>query len=231
MLKNTYNKELKTMGLVLRRTNYGEADRILNIITPFGKVSAMARGVRKEKSKLAGGVELLTLSDYVIHFGKSEIGVVTSVRMVKYYGELLKKYDLMEYVAMILKKINQASENSDSGDFFGITKQCLTALESGMQPEVVEAWFTLNLKRAMGEQVNVYRDVAGEKLVSTEQYVWDSMERGFSKNERGEFGANEIKLMRLMLTTDLNVIGRVKTDGMTLPRVCGLCKMNNANVL
>lgn len=231
MLKNTCNQDLKTLGLVLRRTNYGEADRILNIITPFGKVSAMARGARREKSKLAGGVELLTLSDYIIHFGKSEIGVVTSAKMVNYYGKLLKNYDLMEYVAMILKKINQAAENSDNSDFFEITKQCLTAFDGGMRPEAVEAWFTLNLKRAMGEQVNVYRDVMGEKLLKTKQYTWDNMERGFSENERGEYGANEIKLMRLMLTTDLNVISRVKVDEVTLSRVCELCKMSNANVL
>ena len=53
MPKNTANKDLKTLGIVLRRTNYGEADRILNLITPVGKVAAMAKGVRKEKSKLA----------------------------------------------------------------------------------------------------------------------------------------------------------------------------------
>ena len=41
------NKDIKTKGYVIRRTNYGEADRILNIITPLGKLSAMAKGVRK----------------------------------------------------------------------------------------------------------------------------------------------------------------------------------------
>ena len=52
MLTNIQNnlKDLKTRALVLRRTNYGESDRILNLITPVGKVSAMAKGVRKEKS-------------------------------------------------------------------------------------------------------------------------------------------------------------------------------------
>ena len=93
MPKNMPSKDLKTVGIVLKRTNYGEADRILNVITPVGKVSVIARGVRKEKSKLAGGVEMLTLSDYVMHFGKSEMGVVTSARMVRYFGGLLKNYE------------------------------------------------------------------------------------------------------------------------------------------
>ena len=48
------NIRKKTLAIVLRRTDFGEADRIINLLTPGGKVSAMARGVRKPKSKLAG---------------------------------------------------------------------------------------------------------------------------------------------------------------------------------
>lgn len=50
--------DLRTQAIVLRRTNYGESDRILNLLTPEGKVSVIARGVRKEKSRLAGSIEL-----------------------------------------------------------------------------------------------------------------------------------------------------------------------------
>ena len=59
-------KTYRTQAVVLRRTNYGEADRILQLLTPDGRRSVMARGVRKEKSKLAGGIELFAVSDVVI---------------------------------------------------------------------------------------------------------------------------------------------------------------------
>ena len=58
-------KSETTEAIVLRRTNYGEADRIIQFSTPLGHRSAMARGVRKSRSKLAGGVELLSLSQVV----------------------------------------------------------------------------------------------------------------------------------------------------------------------
>jgi DNA repair protein RecO (recombination protein O) len=46
-----------TQGVVLTRINYAEADRILTVLTEdFGKVSLIAKGTRKEKSKLAGGI-------------------------------------------------------------------------------------------------------------------------------------------------------------------------------
>ena len=61
------SKDLRTKAIVLRRTDYGEADRILQLLTPSGKRSVIARGVRKEKSKLAGGIELFSVSDVLIH--------------------------------------------------------------------------------------------------------------------------------------------------------------------
>lgn len=41
--------DLHTRAIVLRRTNYGETDRILNLLTPEGKKSVLAKGVRREK--------------------------------------------------------------------------------------------------------------------------------------------------------------------------------------
>lgn len=67
-------KTYRTKAVVLRRTNYGEADRILQLLTPDGRRSVMARGVRKEKSKLAGGIELFAVSDVVIGEGKGDLG-------------------------------------------------------------------------------------------------------------------------------------------------------------
>ena len=56
-------KTSRSRAIVLRRTNFGEADRIVDLLTPSGRVSVMARGVRREKSKLAGGIELFALCD------------------------------------------------------------------------------------------------------------------------------------------------------------------------
>ena len=49
-------------GLILKRANFGEADRMLTILTKnLGKISVVARGVRKITSRRAGNVELLNL--------------------------------------------------------------------------------------------------------------------------------------------------------------------------
>jgi len=63
----------RTSAIVLRRTNYGEADRILQLLTPDGKRGVMAKGVRREKSRLAGGIELFAICEVVITDGKGEL--------------------------------------------------------------------------------------------------------------------------------------------------------------
>lgn len=202
--------EIKTKSYVLRRTNYGEADRILNLITPAGKISAIAKGVRKEKSKLAGGVEMFSLAELTIHKGKGEFGTITSAKMLRFYENLLKDYNRMELASMVLKKISLAAEHSDSPKFFEITDESLKALNDGVSPALVEVWFLINLTKETGEDINLYRDAKGEKLSPDENYVWDVSESAFCKKENGEFGVDEIKMLRLMMTNKLEIAARVK---------------------
>jgi DNA repair protein RecO (recombination protein O) len=80
-------KSLQTKAIVLSRTDYGEADRILTFLTPHeGKLRLMARGVRKAKSKVAGGIELFSTSDISFLRGRGEIGTLISARLRKYYS-------------------------------------------------------------------------------------------------------------------------------------------------
>ena len=225
MLNNMQNKDVKTMGYVLRRTNYAEADRILNLITPHGKISAIAKGVRKEKSKLAGGIEMFTLSNYNIHLGRGEFGVITSVKMQKYYGNIIKNFTKMELAAMMLKKISRTAENSDSSEYFEIIDQSLASLDMGDDDELTESWFLMRLGKAAGEEINLYRDADGEKLNPELRYFWNIGENSFVLHDNGDFGVNEIKMLRLLLTTDLNVAKRVKTTPEMLQKIVSFTKM------
>lgn len=225
MPKNTQIKDYRTFGIVLRRTNYGEADRILNIITPEGKIAAIAKGARRERSKLAGGIEMFSLVDLNIHQGKSELGIVTSAKMIKYYSEILKDYNRMELAALILKKINAASENLASGEYFEIVNQCLVEINAGTDLRLVEGWFWLNLSRVMGEEMNLYRDKDGQKLEADARYNWSVQDQAFGVSANGEIGVNEIKMLRLMVTTSLEVVKRVKASPEMLGTLLALVRV------
>jgi DNA repair protein RecO (recombination protein O) len=76
----------KTEGIVLRHSDYGEADRILTIVTPHeGKLRAIAKGSRKVTSKLASAADLLTRTQFVLAAGR-DLDIVTQ-------GETLERFD------------------------------------------------------------------------------------------------------------------------------------------
>ena len=218
-------KDIRTLGYVLRRTNYAEADRILNLITPVGKITVMAKGVRKEKSKLAGGIELFSLTDFNIHMGRGEMGIVTSAKMVKHYDKIVKDLAKMELAALILKKVSAVAEGTDSPEYFKIVDWSLAFIDAGANLGMVEAWFWLKLMKVMGEEMNLYRDARGEKLVAGKRYAWNAAEAVFDENERGEYGTDEIKMLRLMLANDLSVVSRVKVSEAILLAVLKVVRM------
>lgn len=228
MSENIQNKDIRTLAYVLRRTNYGEADRILNIITPLGKKSVIAKGVRKPKSKLAGGVEMFTLSEVNIHEGRGDIGVLIGARMTVHYGEIVKDLKKMELAAEMLKKINRVVEVECEG-YFKILDEALKFLNTSMSLGIIEAWFLMNLNKEIGEELNLYRDIKGEKLSAEKRYEWEATEKAFVENTQGTYSVDEIKMLRLMMTNKLEVVLRVKVSDDTINKVLWLIRVTDVS--
>lgn len=217
--------DLKTEAFVLRRTNYGETDRILNLLTPSGKISCLAKGVRKEKSKLAGGIELFTLSSIVLHKSpRSDLGLLTSAKMKVFYSNLLIDLDRLELASKIIKELNRITEQVDNPEFFEILKQSLEGLNNGLDLRLVETWFNFNSARARGEQINVLSDTDGEKLQEDLHYVWDSTDMALKKLPEGNVSSAEIKIIRLIISSSLVLTSRVKEIGKYLDTIYYISK-------
>jgi DNA repair protein RecO (recombination protein O) len=79
----------KTEAIVLRSIRYGEADRILHLYTrDRGRVGAIAKGVRRPKSRFGGRLEPLFRVDLVMHEGRGELATVTSASTVSAHPRL-----------------------------------------------------------------------------------------------------------------------------------------------
>lgn len=95
---STYRAE----GIVIKRTNYSEADRILTIFTKNrGKISAIAKGARKPTSRKGGHLELLCHSVFSLAEGKN-LDIVTEAETVNPFckvRESLEKVGLGYYMA------------------------------------------------------------------------------------------------------------------------------------
>jgi DNA repair protein RecO (recombination protein O) len=205
------SQSLRTKAIVLRRTNYGEADRILSVITPSnGRLNIIARSVRKEKSRLAGGIELFAICDIVVHLGKGDIATLTGSRMNKFFAQIMTDYDRLQFGYEALKQIAKASETIDEPDFYSLLEGCLGALDNlKINLKIVQAWFYLKLADLLGIGLNTATDASGMKLVEDAKYNFDLADQTFIFDENGRYNSEHIKIMRLMMHNSPEIIAKI----------------------
>lgn len=221
--------DLRTEAIVLRRTDYGEADRILQLLTPEGKRSVIARGVRKEKSKLAGGIELFSVSEVVIHEGRTELGILTGAKLLEYYDAFVKDIELIELGGAMMRSVSARAEQVESPEFYKILKQSLQAMqkhagEESRWKDILRAWWGINLTRASGEDVNLHFDTDGEKLLADKRYYWDKEQAALSKADAGRIGTDHIKMMRLMASGPAELAMKVQGADALIDEVLYIAK-------
>jgi len=211
-------KTFRIQAIVLRRTNYGEADRIVQLLTPDGRQSVMARGVRKEKSKLAGGIELFAISDVVIGEGKGDLGVLTSAKLVQFYRHILEDYDRLQFGYLAIKLVARASETVNEPEWFDLLSEVLMGLDAvTISLPLVEAWFYIRYAGLLGHELNLELDINGDKLSPDVAYRYDSGEQGLRPVQNGELTGEHIKLLRLIASRSLKVLVQIGGIGELLP--------------
>ncbi len=213
-------------AVVLRRTNFGEADRILSLITPSGQVSALARGARRAKSKLAGAIELLCLSDIVlVGNGNSSIRTISSASLSKQWEAIVKDYDRLIFAYEVLRQIERASREIDGGEWFNITVEVLSALDlSHVDFELIQAWFYLRLSAELGEPLNLQTDINGQKIALNQNYQYDVDDKGLNRYDDGSLTTNHIKLLRLMASGGIQLCTKVTDLHKLTHEVLSVCR-------
>lgn len=114
---------------MLRTMRLGEADRIITFITPeHGKVRAVAKGVRKTKSKLAGRLDLLTHVSLMCWKGR-ELDVITQAEVIDVFRPIREDLDKMPVAFTMLEAVDQvAVERHPMPELFTMLVGALTTL-------------------------------------------------------------------------------------------------------
>lgn len=194
-------QQLVTTGIILSRTDFGEADRIITMLTPdSGKLRLIAKGVKKPKSKLAGGIELFSVSNITYLKGRKDLGTLISARLQKHYGDIVKDIQRTMLGYDLIKRMNKATEDEPEGEYFDLLQQSFEALDDAdLDLGLVRLWFMMQLLRLGGHTPNLSTDIAGIKLVAGTDYHFSFDDVAFmpATVNQGQFTANHIKFLRL----------------------------------
>jgi DNA repair protein RecO (recombination protein O) len=142
----------REQGVVLRTWKLGEADRIVVFLTQGeGKVRAVAKGVRKTKSRFGGRLEPFSHVDLSLYRGR-ELDIVTQAEVINPFRSLREDYDRVVAGAAMLEAVDQVAQEREAAiRLYLLLVRALRALDGGARdPSVVLDAFLLKLMALEG---------------------------------------------------------------------------------
>lgn len=115
----------KTKGLIIKRSNVKDNDVYVTILTPNGKIEAIGKGAKKEKSRLMAGTQYFCFGEFVIFKG-TNTNTLNSADPIEIFYNLRLDIEKLEVVSKICKIINYVTDENQ--DTFEILRLCLNTL-------------------------------------------------------------------------------------------------------
>lgn len=165
-------RTFRTEAIVLRRKDFGEADRLLTLFTPeAGKIRALAKGVRKPASRKAGHLELYTRAVLLLAKGR-DMDIVVQAETLQAYRPLrehLLRSTYGSYCVDLLDKFTpDAAENRP---LYDLLARALGWLAESSDLALTARYYELQLLGMSGYQLELFNCVVrGEAVEAEDQY-------------------------------------------------------------
>lgn len=134
-------RTFKTEGVVLKRKDFGEADRILTVFTNNrGKITVLAKGVRRITSRRAGNVELLNRVTMFLHQTKG-MPILTEASSIDTFEKIKQDLTLSTYAYHILELVDKlTAENQENRSLYTELVEVLKRLEKKPRQILIRAF-------------------------------------------------------------------------------------------
>jgi recombinational DNA repair protein (RecF pathway) len=171
----------KTEGIILKRRDFGEADRILTAFTFHrGKVTIMAKGVRRITSRRAGNVELLNRVQMFLHPGKQFL-ILTEAVSLETYSKLKEDLTLSTYAYHIIELIDRLTvEDQGNPLLYTHLIEILQRLSRAPRQILIRAFEVKLLTISGFWSIDDVKDISPEArqlLTQLETLSWDEIEK------------------------------------------------------
>jgi len=161
-----------TDAIVLSRFDYGEADRILTLLTPgLGKIKAIAKGIRRPTSRIGGSLEPLAELRLQLAKGRT-FDVVTQVTMLHAWLGLHDRLEVTATAWYCGELLERSMEERHAAEpLYLLLRRAYELLDAEMAPGRVARWFEMRLCDEMGVRPEVDRCVECDRLLEASDEV------------------------------------------------------------
>ena len=156
----------RTDAIILRRSDFGEADRLLTVFTPErGKSRLMAKGVRKTTSRKAGHVELFMLTDMLVARGRTW-DIISQAEVVEAYRALREDLDKTSHAYYLAELTDRFTEEHDPNrPLYELLALTLARLSHVDDPYATLRFFEVRLLGLTGYQPQLHFCVTCEEAI------------------------------------------------------------------
>jgi len=165
-------------AVVLRHQDWGEADRLLWMYTrQQGKVRALAKGVRKMRSRKAGHLEPFTRVQLLLAEGR-DLFIITQAEAVEHYLSLRADLVRIGYAAYVVELLDRFTyEEGDTPGLFRLLVDTLGRLDAAPDPAFAVRYYEIHMLDLVGFRPHLFHCAAcGEAIQAEDQYF--SAEQG-----------------------------------------------------
>ncbi len=150
----------RTEALVLRRTDFAEADRLVTLYAPeLGKLRVLAKGSRRPGSKLAGHVELFCHCSLLIAVGRN-LDLIIQAQTISSFAPLRADLDLIAAAHYLAEFVDAfTAERIENQPLFTLLRGSLAMLAHARSPEILLRFFELHGLRLLGYDSEMERCV------------------------------------------------------------------------
>ena len=210
-------------GIVLRRVNYGEADRILTVLTRgHGKVGVIARGVRKAGSRMAAQTDLFERSRMQLAEGRGELLVLTQAQRASGPpAGLATDARRSACAAVVAELTDRALEgHHPDGAVFALVAESLDELgDPERDPRRALVWFARQMIDRLGYAPELQQCVSCSRRLAEEPAAFSAAGGGLLCPDcrRGDPTAIDcpvrvIKVLRVAAAGDATTWARLRLD-------------------
>lgn len=208
----------RTEGVVLKSIEYGDADKIVTIYTKkYGKIQAIAKGVRKTKSKFGSSLEILTYAVFLFYKGKN-IDIISQTEILESFFTASKEIVKFAFASNCAEVVNKISgEGEVNLSIFFLLKEVLHYLKEAKDPKLLTLSFKWQMLAILGYKPSFGRCCICNSKIEDQKEMFFNIDEGgvicnkcLSKNKRGctQVSLYFIKLGRKLLITPLSVISK-----------------------
>lgn len=203
--------------MVLRKLDYGEADRIYTLLTQeHGKIGALARGVRRSASRLASALELFSRVDVQLARGRN-LDVVTQA--VRRPGPRIEAdVERTAYASLIAELADRVSEERHPLDgLYELTVAALDELAREPEPRRASAYFVMVALDMLGYAPQLEACASCGRPLPPAAAAFSPVAGGFICESCAAPGMHLVelgilKVLRLMAAGDIELYRRLKMD-------------------